>query len=83
MIFILKVSPRVFAKESFQAHEYMVKVWEKYFDAGSCQQGSELVKARVKINDDFHIPLMETAGTEVAGSYAILTNTWDFQEPFG
>lgn len=75
MTFILKLFPRVFAKDSFKAREYMVKVWEKYFDAGSHQQGSELVKARVKINDDFYIPLMETARIEVAGSQAILTNT--------
>ncbi|KAJ0115128.1 hypothetical protein J7T55_001537 [Diaporthe amygdali] len=75
MMFILKLFPRVFAKESFKAREYMVKVWEEYFDSGSYQQGSELVKARVKINDDFQIPLKETARIEVAGSQAILTNT--------
>lgn len=74
-MFILKLFPRVFAKESFKAREYMVKVWEEYFDSGSYQQGSELVKARVKINDDFQIPLKETARIEVAGSQAILTNT--------
>ncbi|KUI53200.1 Cholesterol 7-alpha-monooxygenase [Cytospora mali] len=68
--FSLASSPR-----KVSALEYMVKVWEQYFDAGSYQQGSELVKARVKINDDFHIPLMETARIEVAGSQAILTNT--------
>lgn len=75
MMFILKLFPSVLAKESFKAREYMVKVWEEYFAAGSHQQGSELVKARVKINDDFQIPLMETARIEVAGSQAILTNT--------
>lgn len=75
MVFILKLFPRVFAKESFKAREYMVKVWEKYFDTGLYQQGSELVKARVQINNDFHIPLMETARIEIAGSQAILTNT--------
>lgn len=75
MKFILKLFPRISARESFKAREYMVKAWERYFAAGSYQQGSELVKARVKINDDFHIPLMETARIEVAGSQAILTNT--------
>lgn len=75
MMFILKLFPRIFARESFKAREYMVKVWERYFAEGSHQQGSELVKARVKINDDFRIPLGETARIEVLGSQAILTNT--------
>ncbi|KAL1845876.1 hypothetical protein Daus18300_014422 [Diaporthe australafricana] len=75
MMFILNLFPSVFAKESFKAREYMVKVWEEYFDAGSYEQGSELLKARVKINNNFKIALMETARIEVAGSQAILTNT--------
>ena len=75
MTFILKLFPQVFARDSFKAREYMVKVWERYFSAGSHLQGSELVKTRVKINDDFRIPLMETARIEVAGSQAIITNT--------
>lgn len=75
MLFILKLFPRVFAKESFKAREYMVQVWEEYFKASFYQQGSELVKARVKINNDFQIPLKETARIEVAGSQAIITNT--------
>lgn len=75
MLFILKLFPRVFAKESFKAREYMVKVWEEYFEAGSYQQGSELVRARLKINNDFQIPLKETARIEVAGSQSILTNS--------
>lgn len=75
MLFILKLFPSVFARDSFKAREYMVKVWQEYFDSGSYQQGSELVKARVKINNDFQIPLKETARIEVAGSQAILTNT--------
>lgn len=75
MMFILKLLPQLTAKESFKAREYMVKAWEEYFSAGSHHQGSELVKARVKINDDFQIPLMETARIEIAGSQAIITNT--------
>lgn len=75
MMFILGLFPSVLAKESFKAREYMVKVWEGYFEAGSYEQGSELVKARLRINNDFGIPLMETARIEVAGSQAILSNT--------
>lgn len=75
MMFILKLFPQVSARDSFKAREFMVKAWEKYFSAGSHLQGSELVKARVKINDDFGIPLMQTARIEVAGSQAIITNT--------
>lgn len=75
MMFILKLFPQVSARDSFKAREYMVKAWEEYFSAGSHLQGSELVKTRVKINDDFGIPLMETARIEVAGSQAIITNT--------
>lgn len=57
MTFLLKLFPRVFARKSFKAREYMVKVWEQYFDEGAYEQGSELIKARVKINNEFHIPL--------------------------
>lgn len=75
MMFILKLFPQFSARDSFKARELMVKAWEKYFSAGSHLQGSELVKARVKINDDFGIPLMQTARIEVAGSQSIITNT--------
>lgn len=75
MTFVLNLFPRLFARKSFKAREYMVKVWERYFDERSYEQGSELIKARVKINDDFQIPLRETARIEIGGSLAILTNT--------
>ncbi|RWA14547.1 hypothetical protein EKO27_g619 [Xylaria grammica] len=63
------------AWKSFKAREYMVKVWEQYFDERSFEQGSELIKARVKINDDFQISRKETARIELGGSQAILSNT--------
>ncbi|KAI1128143.1 cytochrome P450 [Nemania abortiva] len=75
MTFLLKLFPRIFARESFKAREYMVRVWERYFNEGAYEQGSELIKARVKINNDFHIPLRETARIEIGGSQAILSNT--------
>ncbi|KAI0806444.1 cytochrome P450 [Xylaria sp. FL0064] len=75
MTFVLNLFPRLFARKSFKAREYMVKVWEQYFDDRSYEQGSELIKARVKINEDFQIPLRETARIEIGGSQAILTNT--------
>ncbi|KAH9883538.1 cytochrome P450 [Xylariomycetidae sp. FL2044] len=75
MVFVLKLWPSVFASNSFKAREYMVKVWERYFDEGWYKQGSELIKARVKINEDFQIPLKETARIEIGGSQAIITNT--------
>ncbi|KAI1740239.1 cytochrome P450 [Xylaria scruposa] len=75
MVFVLNLFPRLFARKSFQAREYMVKVWERYFESGWHEQGSELVKARVKINNDFQIPLKETARIELGGSQAILTNS--------
>ncbi|KAI0400159.1 cytochrome P450 [Xylaria palmicola] len=75
MTFVLNLFPRLFARKSFKAREYMVKVWERYFDEESFEQGSELIKARVKINDDFQISRKETARIELGGSQAILTNT--------
>jgi hypothetical protein len=53
----------------------MVEVWERYFDARAYEQGSDLIKARVKINEDFQIPLKETARIEIGGSQAILSGT--------
>ncbi|KAI5917892.1 cytochrome P450 [Camillea tinctor] len=75
MMFVLNLLPRVFAREGYKAREYMVKVWEQYFEQGSYKQGSELIQTRVKINDDFHIDLKETARIEIGGSQAILTNS--------
>ncbi|XXH00830.1 hypothetical protein Hte_007181 [Hypoxylon texense] len=75
MMFVLNLFPRVFAKKGYKAREYMVKVWERYFDEGSYEQGSELIKTRVRINNDFGIPLKETARIELGGSQAILSNT--------
>ncbi|KAK7994273.1 cytochrome P450 oxidoreductase [Apiospora marii] len=75
MVFVLNLWPRVLAAKAFRAREYMVQVWERYFDEGWHEQGSELIKTRVKINDDFQIPLKETARIEIGGSQAILTNT--------
>ncbi|OTA90007.1 hypothetical protein M434DRAFT_78621 [Hypoxylon sp. CO27-5] len=71
MMFVLNLLPRVFARKSFKAREYM----EQYFEQGSYEQGSELIKTRVKINNDFGIPLKETARIELGGSQAILSNT--------
>ncbi|KAI0382382.1 cytochrome P450 [Hypomontagnella monticulosa] len=75
MMFVLKLMPQVLAREGYAAREYMVKVWEQYFEQASYEQGSELIKTRVKINDDFGIPLKETARIELGGSQAILSNT--------
>lgn len=75
MMFVLNLMPQVFAKKGYRAREYMVKIWEEYFDQGSYEEGSELIKTRVKINNDFRIPLKETARIELGGSQAILTNT--------
>ncbi|KAI0972458.1 cytochrome P450 [Xylaria arbuscula] len=75
MTFVLNLFPRIFAREGLKAREYMVKAWERYFDEKSHKQGSDLVKARVRINDDFGIPIKETARLEIGGSQAILTNT--------
>ncbi|KAK9415843.1 putative Cytochrome P450 [Seiridium unicorne] len=75
MMFVLNLFPRITAKKSFQAREYMAKVWERYFEAHAYKQGSELIQARVKINDHFGIPLKETARIEIGGSQAILSNT--------
>ncbi|KAI0096081.1 cytochrome P450 [Nemania sp. FL0031] len=76
MTFLLKRLSRIFARKSFNAREYMVKVWEQYFDEGAYEQGSKLVKARVKISNDFNISLKETARIELGGSQAILSNTF-------
>ncbi|KAK8868416.1 cytochrome P450 [Apiospora arundinis] len=75
MVFILKLWPRVFAKKAYQAREHMVEAWERYFDEGWYKQGSALIKARVEINDDFQIPLKETARLEIGGTLPILANT--------
>jgi hypothetical protein len=75
MMFILRLMPQLSAKKSYLAREYMVKVWEQYFEAGSYEQGSELVQARVRINNDFGITMKQTARIELGGSQAILTNT--------
>ncbi|KAI0007879.1 cytochrome P450 [Xylariaceae sp. FL0662B] len=78
MMFALNLFPRLLARESYQAREYMVKIWEDYFETGSYYQGSEMIKARVKINDDFQISLKETARLEVGGTHGILSNTLHF-----
>ncbi|KAI1645029.1 cytochrome P450 [Daldinia loculata] len=75
MMFVLKLWPQFLAKQSFEAREYMGKVWERYFESGAYKKGSELVQCRVKINEDFQIPIKETAKIEVGGSFAILANT--------
>lgn len=77
MIFLLNIWPRVFARKSFQAREYMVKVWEKYFETNSHEQGSELIKARFTINHDYELPqpVKATARMEIGGTLAILVNT--------
>ncbi|KAI0436280.1 cytochrome P450 [Xylaria telfairii] len=64
MIFLLNLFPRLFVRKSFKAREYMVKAWERYFDEGFYEQGSELIKACVRINKDFNILLKETAKIE-------------------
>ncbi|KAI0886561.1 cytochrome P450 [Annulohypoxylon maeteangense] len=74
-IFILNVFPWLLAREAFQAREYMITLWERYFDQGGHKEGSGLVQARVKINEDFHIPIKETARVELGGVLAILANT--------
>ncbi|KAJ8126329.1 hypothetical protein O1611_g7309 [Lasiodiplodia mahajangana] len=75
MTFALNLLPRLLARKSYRAREYMVKVWEHYFETGSYQHGSEMVKARVKINNDFQIALKDTARLEVGGTHGILANT--------
>ncbi|KAI1085984.1 cytochrome P450 [Rostrohypoxylon terebratum] len=74
-IFMLNVFPSLLAKEAFQAREYMVKVWERYFENGGHKEGSGLIQARAKINEDFHIPVKETARVELGGVLAVLANT--------
>lgn len=74
-MFVLKLWPQVFAKESFKARKYMGKIWERYFESGAHKEASELIQCRFKINEDFQIPLKETAKIEVGGSFAILSNT--------
>ncbi|KAI2622461.1 cytochrome P450 [Hypoxylon sp. NC1633] len=75
MMFVLNLLPQVFAKEGYKAREYMVKAFERYFEKGSYDQGSDLIKARVKINNDFGIIMKETAKIELGGIVAILANT--------
>lgn len=75
MMFVLKLFPSVLAREAYQAREFMVKAWERYFAAGGHERGSKLVQARAGINDDYGIPLTETARMEVLGAVAVLTNT--------
>ncbi|GAB1317462.1 hypothetical protein MFIFM68171_07672 [Madurella fahalii] len=75
IMFALKMFPPIFAKEAYQAREFMVKVWERYFAAEGYKQGSKLVQARTEINEDFEIPLMQTARIEVGGGTAVLSNT--------
>ncbi|KAI1207081.1 cytochrome P450 [Annulohypoxylon truncatum] len=75
MMFALNLFPRLFARKSYQAREYMVKIWEGYFETGSHHQGSEMIKARVKINEDFQISLKDTARLEVGGTHGLLSNT--------
>lgn len=74
-MFVLKLWPKIFAKESFQAREYMGKVWERYFEEGAYKEGSKLSQCRVQINNAFQIPLKQTAKIEVGGGIAILSNT--------
>ncbi|KAI1079999.1 cytochrome P450 [Whalleya microplaca] len=75
MMFVLKLWSQILAKESFQAREYMGKIWERYFEEGAFKEGSKLVQSRLKINEDFDIPIEQTAKMEVGGSLAILANT--------
>ncbi|KAI0480681.1 cytochrome P450 [Xylariaceae sp. FL0804] len=75
MMFVLNLFPRVLARDSFRAREYMVRVWARYFAERSHERGSALVRARARINDDFGIPPAETARVEIGGSQAVLTNT--------
>ncbi|KAK7997520.1 aminotransferase class I and II domain-containing protein [Apiospora arundinis] len=56
-----QVMAKGFSKKAYQAREHMMKAWEIYFDEGWYKQGSTLIKARVETNDDFQIPLKETA----------------------
>ncbi|KAI0891994.1 cytochrome P450 [Annulohypoxylon nitens] len=74
-IFILNAFPSLLAREAFQAREYMVKVWERYFEEGGHKEGSGLIQARAQINEDFHIPIKETARVELGGVLAVLANT--------
>ncbi|KAI1384279.1 cytochrome P450 [Hypoxylon trugodes] len=75
MTFVLNLPSQIFAREGYKAREYMVGVWNQYFERGSYEQGSELIKTRVKINNDFGITLTETARIEIGGSQGILSNT--------
>ncbi|KAI1459617.1 cytochrome P450 [Annulohypoxylon moriforme] len=74
-MFILNAFPWLLAKDAFQAREYMVKAWEQYFDKGGYKEGSGLIQARAQINEDFHIPLKDTARVEIGGVLGILANT--------
>ncbi|KAI1210073.1 cytochrome P450 [Annulohypoxylon truncatum] len=74
-MFILNAFPWLLAKEAFQAREYMAKAWERYFEEGGHKQGSGLIQVRAQINEDFHIPLKDTARAELGGVLAILANT--------
>ncbi|KXX74860.1 Cholesterol 7-alpha-monooxygenase [Madurella mycetomatis] len=75
IMFALKMFPPILAKEAYRAREFMVKVWERYFAAEAYKHGSKLVQTRTEINEDFEIPLMQTARIEVGGGTAILSNT--------
>ncbi|KAI1799052.1 hypothetical protein F4811DRAFT_545614 [Daldinia bambusicola] len=65
MTFVLKLWPQVFAKDSYEAREYMGIIWERYFESGAYKEGSELVQRRLTINEDFGIPVKDTAKIEV------------------
>lgn len=75
MKFVIGLYARLFARDSYKAREYMVTVWEKYFQNKWHEQGSAYVKARVKINADFEIPQDEAARMEIGGAQAVITNT--------
>ncbi|KAI8960635.1 cytochrome P450 [Daldinia sp. FL1419] len=75
MTFVLGLWPQYFAKKSYEAREYMGEVWARYFESGAYKEGSQLIQCRVKINEEFQIPMRETAKIEVGGSFAILSNT--------
>ncbi|XXG98980.1 hypothetical protein Hte_005313 [Hypoxylon texense] len=75
MMFILKLWPKILAKESFHAREYMGKVWKRYFEDDAYKEGSQLIQCRVGINDAFQIPRDQTAKIEVGGSLAVISNT--------
>ncbi|TLD14907.1 hypothetical protein PspLS_10793 [Pyricularia sp. CBS 133598] len=74
-IFALNLCPRLVASKAFHAREYMVKVWDQYFDKAWHRDSSELTKARDKLHSDFHISPEENARIEVGGTQTVLSNS--------